>query len=207
MKTAAEPTDIPTLAQLPGEELALVRSVLNAVNRARLDLALNHKRDDARPAPIKATKWPPELLAMLLKHAGAGFEEYDKEQIRVAREALTDLAHGKLLSDHHLHEFAENYEVDKVADRDVRIRGRNVDFVNSVRFRSPTGAVAYALLRLVQLSAKEPALLRCEECETFVLIEATGGRHMTKFCSPRCRNRFNARDRRRSNPSKPAMHK
>jgi hypothetical protein len=73
----------------------------------------------------------------------------------------------------------------------------NAELEMQLRFKSALGLIAYVILRLSEISAQKPALLICDECNQFKIIESTGGDVITRFCSKACRNRFNVREHRR----------
>jgi hypothetical protein len=74
-----------------------------------------------------------------------------------------------------------------------------VQIIMQLRFKSALGLIAYAAVRLSEMSAQSPALLVCDECEQFKFIESTGGSRISRFCSTKCRNRYTVREFRRSN--------
>jgi len=200
--------------ELPADERALIRSVLNALNRANnsedfAKLALHHKRHDARPrARVDRTPIPDALLREMEQDAGdpknvTFWDQYWRDQINPLREALTAVAHGEKLSPNLTDELISTFDAFVVATPVVDVSDGKISIRTPLRFKDATGAAAFAILRVAQLSVDEPAILCCEECGTFALILPSVGSRMSRFCSTTCRNRFNQRKFR----AKPARHK
>ena len=211
MKTAKTPPAHLAFAELPDNERALIRSVLNALNRAKNfdeanSLALHHKRHDARPprrverqAPI-----PDELLNAMnedaadAKHA-AFWDQYFKEEFGVLRESLKYLAHHGRIADGYIETLISSFDAYVVATPMVKVsRDGGVSIRTPFRFTDAQGAAAFVILRLAQLSSDKPAVLCCDECTTFALILPSVGSRMSRFCSPKCRNRSGQRKFRTS---------
>ena len=212
----------PTFADLPDDERALIRSVLNALNRAKSfeeanTLALHHKRHDARPRRVDRdqTSMAAELAKAMNEDAAADpkhaefWDQYFKDEFTMLRESLKHLArHGKL-PDWYIESIVSSFEAFVVATPMVEVsRQGYVSIRTPLRFTDAQGAAAFAILRLAQLSSEEPAILCCEECETFALILPSVGSRMSRFCSTTCRNRWGQRKYRQDHPkAKAARHK
>jgi len=80
-------------------------------------------------------------------------------------------------------------------EKSASVHDGRAQFTEHVRFRHGMAAIAYSALLLSQFG--ERAVLRCAECKTFTPIESTGGNKMSRFCSPKCRIRFNVREFRK----------
>ncbi len=200
--------------ELPKPEQDLIRSVLNAVNRNRPDLALNHPIDDARskrPAFRLKDLNPEEIEQFTLagvEETVASWAQYDQEQMLGLRNSLLALANGKRLADDQLHDLAGTFEGGVTTDWQVRLsRSGAVSLVNRTRYKDPFAAIAYVVLRLAQLSDRKKALLCCDECKTLALVTKTRGNKSSRFCSHSCRWDFhNARKTSRKQPRKTAAH-
>ena len=60
-----------------------------------------------------------------------------------------------------------------------------------LKFNSALGLVAYAILRLSELSTGSRALLACKECGTFKIPRYTRGDRRSDFCSDECSKSYN----------------
>jgi hypothetical protein len=205
--------------ELPENERALIRSVLNALNRAKTGgeadaLALSHKHHRAAKhvERIDKTPIPDELLTEMEKDAldpehAQFFDRYWQAEFAMLRDSLKSVARtGRLAGpiDDLVSTFEAFVEVTPVVD----VSTKPASIRLPMRFQNASGAAAFVILRLAQLSAEEPAILCCEECETFALILPSVGSRMSRFCSTKCRNRANQRTYRESLPkSSAAKHK
>jgi len=202
-------------SELPENERALIRSVLNALNRAKSSdeadaLALSHKRHRAAKhvQRIDRTLIPDELLKDMEKDAqdpkyAQFWDGYWKDEFAMLRESLKGVARtGRLAGS--IEDLVSTFEAFVEVTPVVDVSANPASIRLPMRFQSASGAAAFVVLRLAELSAEEPAVLCCEECETFALILPSVGSRMSRFCSTTCRNRANQRAYREKHPKPPA---
>jgi len=226
-----KPTKTPvkhrTFADLPGREQALIRSCLNALNRAKSPqeadkLALNHRGDDARPllkispAPSLVPQDPSDVIppdaSMYADNPEAAKESqaYWQHDMTMLRERLTALARkGRLPPLDVFDDLITTFEAGVRCEPEVQVfdHYRRTRIVKPVQFTNASAAAAFCVLRLAELNSKHPPVVCCLQCQTFTLVEETApsaGRRASKFCSTKCRNLFGQRKYRRELKAKAA---
>lgn len=204
--------------RLPPQQKALIRASLNALNRAKSweqtsVLALVHgSRRAAKPntPSVRAEDMAPALAALLQQDAEGASEfwhEYWQHDFTSLRQTLMAIARTGRIPAHAIDDLVATFEADVVVEPRVNVRDGRAEIGEHLRFRNGMAAIAYSVLRLSQLgSARDPVLVCCAECEVFELRLSTGGDKISRFCSPKCRNRFNQREWRKNHP-RSAKHK
>lgn len=193
--------------QLPEDDRVLIRTLVNTINkppssRMGLDRSM---RVETRPKGRAITRLHAiefNISEVEMEHRERALEERLNRILPAAmdevRETLTALARSKRLPEG----FASRHRRTVFSDAlrvEVSIADGRAQFRQRLQFESSMAAVQYAILRLSQITTEDSAaLLICEECAKFKLIESTGGDKISRFCSSTCRNRFTVRAWRES---------
>jgi hypothetical protein len=152
------------------------------------------------PRPVERTREPknsPQLRAAMTKAMKAGDDGglhayWFSERARM-RECLQLLAQGKRVPDGYKEDIESTYEALAAIEPTVRWpRNGNAEFHHQLRFKDVSGAMAYVVLRLSQLSPRGKATytLGCcgdRKCQKLFLQPPKG--RPQRFCSSQCRNR------------------
>lgn len=203
-----------TFDTLPNEERIAIRSAIRAVNSI-------HKANSAEDVNAEAfknsalKKGGESYLFQHLEEAakrigwneGRQAAELPQQYDRVFLQAATELraALVTLVQDGRLPKrgdlfsgLAATFMSDVFAGWSVDLtEGGHAHIRMQPRFKSALGLIAYVILKLSEISEFKPAVLICQECEKLKLIESTGGDKISRFCSPKCRNRFGVREFRK----------
>jgi len=185
-----------TFDTLPDEEKGRIRAALRALSRADSYL---QAYDIALAAPHDSAGWSAKERASYefqLEEWGEPLRESQRHEWDERREQLAQLARTGSLPLATLQKLKATFETGIVVTPVVNLHGGHPEISLPFKFITPEAAVAFAFLRLAQLSTRaRPAVLLCAECKEFRVIESTGGRRSSGYCGDACRYRFNTRKR------------
>jgi hypothetical protein len=205
-----------TFDELPYLQKILIRAAINALNKSASmadveNLALANTRLRAKKSPRELLR-EKELLAAFERAEGGSHikQAWDKYLDGLGLKALEELRRDLLvltqtgrLPQGVIESLANDLRSESKVEWQIDIVNGRPRICQQLTFGSGWAVISYALLHLAELTANNPILLACEECGNFKLIQSTGGGKISRFCSTRCRNRFNVRKWRRSSPRKP----
>ncbi len=191
---------------LPPEEQRLIRAAANAVSaetlgkaEARAFVKESNRWDGSLANTRRASDNPPisEQLAHLLVEDGRSqwaehWQAYGRQEyVR----AFRHLATTKKIADDDQQWLIETVEKTTNFVLVAVFTDGRATVTLQPKFSNPDGMIAYALLRLSEISAR---IVVCDECGRVDIPEPRVGAPTTRFCSSKCRNRFNQRKLRTS---------